>query len=104
MESSLAPMLARIFIEVLEGDLVTKISKHIRPWTRCAHYKIMYMESGCISKVIDILNNFHENLKSTHELKDIGQISFLDILRDNSLPWINKWFLFALGVVCSPTL
>ena len=31
MESSLAPMLARIFIEVLEGDLVTKIRKHIRP-------------------------------------------------------------------------
>ena len=46
----------------------------------------MSMESGCISKVIDILNNFHENLKSTHELKDIGQISFLDVLRDNSLP------------------
>lgn len=80
MGSPLGPVLAGIFMVHLERTLMPKLEKFIKPWKRYVDDTITYIKPGSINVVINILNNFHQNIKFTYELEKDGKISFLDVL------------------------
>ena len=53
----------------------------MKPWKRYVDDSIAWIKPKFIDKVTQELNNFHENIKFTHEIQDEnGKISFLDVL------------------------
>ena len=65
MVSPLGPILIGIFIVELERDLIPKLSKYLKTWARNVYDTITSIKPGCVSKVINTLNNFIENIKFT---------------------------------------
>ena len=52
----------------------------MKPWKRYVDDTITYIKTDSITRVLDILNGFHKNIKFTYELASNGKISFLDVL------------------------
>lgn len=65
MVSPLGPLLVGIFIVELERDPIPKLSKYLKTWARNVYDTITSIKPGCVSKVINTLNNFIENIKFT---------------------------------------
>lgn len=81
MGSPLGPVLANIFMVELERKVIPKLRNYMTPWKRYVDDTIAWIKPKFIEKVTQELNNFHKNIKFTHELQDInGKISFLDVL------------------------
>ena len=64
----------------LERTLMPELDKFMKPWERYLDDIITYIKPDFITKVIDILNTFHQNIKFTYEVEHNGKILFLDIL------------------------
>ena len=64
----------------LERTLMPELEKFMKPWERYLDDIITYIKPDFITKVIDILNTFHQNIKSTYEVEHTRKISFLDVL------------------------
>ena len=80
MGSPPGPVLAGIFMVHLERTLMPELEKFMKPWKRYVDDTITYIKPDVITNVIDILNNFHQNIKFTYEVEHNGKISFLDVL------------------------
>ena len=76
MVSPLGPILVGIFIVELERDLIPKLSKYLKTWTRNVYDKITSIKPGCVSKVINTLNNFIENIKFTMNWEVMNEYLF----------------------------
>ena len=72
MGSPLAPVLAGIFMIVLERVIISKLSQHLQFWK---HYV-----NDTICFVCNRPNNFHNSIQFTYEIEKENEISFLDIL------------------------
>lgn len=83
--SCLDPMYAGMFVVELEQDLIPKLSRYMTPSTRQIDDTVMFIKLNCISKVINVLDNFYEPLKFTYKSEHSGQIFFLQvfIIRNN---------------------
>ena len=80
MGSPLGPVLGGIFMVHLERTLMPELEKFMKPWKKYVDDTITYIKPDFITSVIDILNEFHQNVKFTYEIEHNGKISFLDVL------------------------
>ena len=80
MGSPLGPVLANVFMVHLEETIVPQLSVTMTTWRRYVDDTFTIVEKGKVSEIISVLNNFHPNIKFTHEIEQEQQIAFLDVL------------------------
>ena len=79
MGSSLAPLLAGIFMIKLESSLFPNLCK-TKFWRRSVHDAICFVKTGPVEYLISVLNSFHKNIKLTYEVERNIKLPFLDVL------------------------
>ena len=79
MGSPLGPVLANIFMVELENKIIPNLTEKISLWQRYVDDTFTFIRLDEIENVKSILNNFHENIKFTHEVEIEKKISFLDV-------------------------
>jgi hypothetical protein len=80
MGSPLGPVLANVFMVYLEETIAPKLQTSMPIWRRYVDDTFTLVKKGKKEEVIRALNNFHPNIKFTHETEKDGQIPFLDVL------------------------
>jgi hypothetical protein len=80
MGSPLGPVLANAFMVHLEETIVPQIQTSMPVWKRYVDDTFAVVEKGKKDEIIAVLNDFHQNIKFTHEIEDEGSIAFLDVL------------------------
>ena len=80
MGSPLGPVIANIFMVELERNILPTLTDYMLPWKRYVDDTITWINIDCVDLVTEKLNEFHENIKFTHEIEKEGKISFLDVL------------------------
>ena len=80
MGSPLGPVLANVFMVHLEESIVPTIQPTLSVWKRYVDDTFTLVERGKVDEVIERLNNFHPNIKFTHEKEKDKEIAFLDVL------------------------
>ena len=80
MGSPLCPVLANIFMAELEQNIIVTLSEEKSFWKRYVDDTICFVNSNCISSVLESLNSSHSNIKFTIEIQKENKIAFLDIL------------------------
>ena len=79
MGSPLGPVLANIFMVELEESLIPTLSDKLRLWLRYVDDTFTFIKNNEIDNVINVLNNFHTNIKFTHVCENSNKLAFLDI-------------------------
>ena len=80
MGSPLGPVLANVFMVHLEETIVPKLKTSMPFWIRYVDDTFTLVKKGKLDEVIATLNNFHQNIKFTHEFEKDNKIAFLDVL------------------------
>ena len=80
MGSSLAPILAGIFMVELERNLIPILKGHLSCCRRYVDDSICFIKNGSDEHVLSTLNNFHSSIKFTYETESGNKLSFLVIL------------------------
>ena len=80
MGSPLGPILANIFMVELDQNIIPTLSKDVSLRRRYVDDTICFVNSSCISHVLELLNSFHSNVKFASEIEKVDKIAFLDIL------------------------
>ena len=80
MGSPLGPVLANVFMVDLEETIVPQLEDKMPTWRRYVDDTFTLVEKGKRDEIITSLNNFHPNIKFTHEIENQGTIAFLDVL------------------------
>ena len=80
MGSPLGPVLANVFMVYLEETMAPKLQTSMPTWRRYVDDTFTVVKKGKKEEIIEALNNFHPNIKFTHETEKDGQIPFLDVL------------------------
>ena len=89
MGSPLGPVLADTFMIELEQNIITTLSKDVSLWKRYVDDTICFVNSNCISHVLELLNSFHSNIKFTTEIEIENKIAFSDILLIRNKDLVN---------------
>ena len=63
MGSPLGPVLANIFVEELERNIIPTLSNDIALWKRYVDDTICFIKLTFINKVLETLNSYHTNIK-----------------------------------------
>ena len=79
MGSPLGPVLANVFMVELENTLVPKLLDKMNWWYRYVDDTFTFIKERDIKNVEEILNNFHNSIKFTHEIEKNDEIVFLDV-------------------------
>jgi len=66
--SPLGPIIANIFMTKLEQRVILKLNS-MSPWVRYIDDTFATMDPDYINTPLNTLNNFHPNIKFTHELE-----------------------------------
>ena len=109
MGSPLCPVMANIFMLELEQNIIPTLSKDISLWKRYIDDTICFVNSNCISHVLELFNSFHSNMKFTIETEIKQNCIFRHIIstlqRFNlhySVLQENKyWFIHQLEIIFS---
>jgi hypothetical protein len=81
MGSALSPVLANIFMELLELKFPIDIFGKNSDYFRYVDDTLVVVEKNFdIEKCLEILNNLHEGIKFTHEIESEQKIPFLDVM------------------------
>ena len=64
----------------LKKPLLSTVTDYILPWMIYVDDTINAIKPGAVNHILKTLNNFHSNIKFTHELKNDGRLPFLGIL------------------------
>ena len=80
MGSPLGPVLANAFMVHLEETIVPKLEDSMPVWRRYVDDTFTLVKKGKLDEIVATLNNFHPNIKFTHEIEQEGKIAFLDVL------------------------
>ena len=81
MGSPLGPVLANVFMVDLETKTAPRLNSCMLVWKRYVDDTFTVVKKGKRDEVNTLLNNFHPNIKFTHEVENDRQISFLDVFR-----------------------
>ena len=76
----LGTVLANIFMVELEQNIIPTLPKDVSLRKRYVDDTICFINSNCISHVLELLNSVHSNIKFTIEIEKENKIAFLDIL------------------------
>ena len=79
MGSPLGPVLANVFMVHLEETLVPQQDNIMPLWLRYVDDTFTFIRKTEIQEVKGVLNNFHPNIKFTHEEEAENAIAFLDV-------------------------
>ena len=79
MGNPLGPVIANIFMVELENSIVPAMSDILTTWYRYVDDTIAFVKEDQINNIISTLNNYHRDIKFTHETEENGAISFLDV-------------------------
>ena len=80
MGSPLGPVLANVFMVHLEETIAPKLQTSMPTWIRYVDDTFTLVQKGKLEEIIATLNNFHPNIKFTHEFEQNNEIPFLDVL------------------------
>ena len=81
MGSSLSPVLAGVFMEFFESELLPTILDHPLPWFRYVDDVFsVWPEEKHFQDFLFKLNNLHPTIKFKYEFEENGQLPFLDVL------------------------
>ena len=80
MGSPLGPVLANVFMVYLEESIAPKLKPIMPIWLRYVDDTFTLVKKGKLQEILRVLNNFHENIKFTHEFEENNKIPFLDVL------------------------
>ena len=80
MGSPLGPVLANVFMVYLEEIMAPKLKSVMPVWFRYVDDTFTLVKKGKLNEIITALNNFHNNIKFTHEEEKENRIPFLDVL------------------------
>ena len=69
MGSRLGPVLAGVFTVHLERTLMPQLQEFMKPFKRYVDETITYIKTDSITRVLDIFNGFHKNIKFLYELE-----------------------------------
>ncbi len=78
MGSPLSPLLAEIFLQHMELQIIPKIP-HVKLWVRMVDEVYAIFRKRKEVEVLQILNNYHADLKFTIEEEQNGTLNFLDV-------------------------
>lgn len=97
MGSPISPLFADLVMEDLEISCLGKL-KRVHKYSPLFYFRYVDDTILCVRKdlvdiILNIFNDYVENLKFTHELEEDGSINFLDmsIIRDNG-KLITNWY------------
>ena len=62
----------------LDNSLVLTLNESTTLWRRFVDGTIMFLKNDSIIYLLDQLNNFHERIQLTYEVKHNNKLSFLD--------------------------
>ena len=79
MGNPLGPVIANIFMVELENNTVPALSDMLTTWYRYVDDTIALVKEGKTDDVVSVLNNYHEDIKFTHETEENCIIPFLDV-------------------------
>ena len=85
MGSPLGPVLANIFMVELEKTVIPTLKNYLYCWKRYVDDTFTIIDRNQVHTVKDNINNFHPEIKFTHEEEQNGKISFLDVQITNRL-------------------
>ena len=63
----------------LENNTVPALSDMLTTWYHYVDDTIAFVKEGKIDDVVSVLNNYHEDIKFTHETEENCIIPFLDV-------------------------
>ena len=79
-DSPLGPVLASIFMVILERTKPPPLREHMSPWKRYVDDTISYIKEEFTEHVLSKLNGYHDNIEFTYKIENEGKLLFLDIL------------------------
>ena len=82
MGNPLGPVIANIFMVELECSLVPTLNDILPVWTRYVDDTFTFVKKGQLDHVLNTINDFHNDIKFTHEAEKDGSIPFLDVKVD----------------------
>ena len=71
---------SNVFMVHLEETLAPQLQSAMPTWIRYVDDTFTLVKKGKLNDIITALNNFHPNIKFTHELEQDNKIPFLDVL------------------------
>ena len=80
MGNPLGPVIANIFMVEMENNKVPMMSNLLTMWYRYVDDTIAFVKEDQINNIMNLHNNFHKDIKFTHETEENGEIPFLDVL------------------------
>ena len=80
MGSALGPIIANIFMVEFENEVIPKIPTLIPKWERYVDDTLAFIEEEQIDNVLNILNEYHADIKFTYEVEKNNELPFLDVL------------------------
>ena len=80
MGSPLGPVLANVFMVHLEETIAPQMKSSMPVWKRYVDDTFTAVKKGKIDEITRKLNNFHPNIKFTHEFEKDRNIAFLDVM------------------------
>ena len=80
MDLPLGPVLASIFMVILERTKPPTLREHMSPWKRYVDDTISYIKEEFTEHVLSKLNGYHDNIEFTYKIENEGKLLFLDIL------------------------
>ena len=81
MGSPLGPLLANIFMTLLEEEVIPKLTPCLCNWKRYVDDTLAYVNPAKVDFILTKLNSYHPNIQFTFELEKNKQITFLDVHR-----------------------
>ena len=80
MGSPLGPVLANIFMVLLEETLVPALSQKMPVWLRYVDDTFTLIAKNELDNVLSVLNSFHQSITFTYEKEMSNEIAFLDVM------------------------
>ena len=76
----LQTVIAGILMVELERRLLPMLHSYMTSWKCYLNDTIAYVETDAMENALSILTSFHGSIPFTYEKKNIGKVSFIDIL------------------------
>ena len=80
MGSPLDPVLANIFMAVLEITIIPSLGNYLKNWKRFVDDTFAFVLPDKIGYIVNQLNSFNENIQFTFEMEEENKLAFLNVM------------------------